>query len=334
MVARKVVLFVGLLIAASTLSEAQEIAPVSRGPLGGEGTWEIISSLHRSEGFSQYMSLSKYLNSFTSYQFSNPFPPGQDPLSRLEFPIDQWFIGWAAAYEAVWWSLDLGAWVNVSRDSPHTMQDSDWDDETRPYQKTIFSESACRLDRGWLIDVRLALGNYGQGLFKVRPVGGYRRQYFHFTTYDGYQGEISGRGTDLPGDGIEFEQIFSQYYCGGCVELSIPIRAVFEEAPRIPIRLQLDYALVTAVNEDLHLLRQGERITTENTKGHCWHIALSSGVRVRNFLKAHIEADFKRIITHGDHRLTNPLFGIDFSLYGSRVWSDQASLAVVAELSF
>lgn len=334
MVLFRVALFVGLFIGVSTLSEAQGFLDSSRGAVVAGGAWSATSPLQRVPGFFQSLNLTKYLNSFTSYQFPNPLPPGQDPLSRLEFPIDQWFLGWSGGYEAVSWSLDCQALLNISRDSPRKMQDSDWDDEVRPSQKTIFSESGCRLDSGWVVDVQLTLGRYGSGLFKVRPVVGYRRQYFHFTTYDGYQKDANGQVMDLPGDGIEFEQIFSYSYAGGCMELRVPLGFMVEEAPPIPVRLQIDYAAVKAVNEDLHLLRQGDRVTTENTRGHCWHVALSSGVRVRNVLKAQIEADFKRIITHGSHRLTNPLFGIDFSFDGSRVWSDQVSVSILGEIAF
>jgi hypothetical protein len=100
------------------------------------------------------------------------------------------------------------------------------------------------------------------------------------------------------------------------------------------VDLQFDYALVTAKNEDLHLLRSGDRVTEENTRGHCWHLALGVKTLVRNTLTARIEADFKRLLTNGSHRLTNPLFDLDFSFNGSQVWSDQASISAVGELSF
>ncbi len=61
--------------------------------------------------------MKKFFNSYTSYQFPNPFPPYQDPLSRLEFPLDQWFAGIKSEYSGGWWALMGEAWTNVSRQS-------------------------------------------------------------------------------------------------------------------------------------------------------------------------------------------------------------------------
>jgi hypothetical protein len=98
--------------------------------------------------------------------------------------------------------------------------------------------------------------------------------------------------------------------------------------------LQLDYGLVTAANEDLHLLRTGDRVTKENTRGHCWHVSANAGFILRDSIKTRIEADFKRLLTNGSHRLINHPFEIDFSFDGAHVWSDQASISAVGEFSF
>ena len=72
------------------------------------------------------MGVRKLINSFTSYQFPNPYPPNQDPLSRLEFPLDQWFVGMRGLYSRKWAALLAEAWTNVSQESALQMQDSDW----------------------------------------------------------------------------------------------------------------------------------------------------------------------------------------------------------------
>ena len=284
--------------------------------------------------YRQSICLRKYINSFTSYQFPNPFPPGQDPLSRLEFPIDQWFVGLLVEHRAAWWALGAQASANLSRNSASRMQDSDWDDETDVSQKTIFSESRCRLNRGRLFDAYLVIGPPQRTLFSVRPLIGYRYQYFFFTTHDGYQAEISGGASDLPGDGIDFEQIFSHLYFGAVSVGDINLNGILPHLPSVRVSCQIDYAAVRALNEDLHLMRAGERITTENTRGHCWHGALGIGIRVRDTINFWVAGDFKRIKTNGSHQLTNRLLGVDFSFDGSNVWSDQASLSAGAEFAF
>jgi hypothetical protein len=275
----------------------------------------------------------KFFNSFTSYEFPNPFAAEQDPLSRLEFPIDQWFFGLKQEYAARSWSCFCEGWINIGRESGLKMQDSDWDDELNPSQKTIFSESDCRLNRGLMFEAGVTIPTpFGLGR-ALKPIIGWRYQHFFFTTHDGYQVVLSDGAMDLPGDGIEFKQTFNQVYFGANFAAGLDLAALTGGSfPRVDLALQCDYALVSAKNEDHHLLREGTRITTENTRGHCWHVSASLGLLRGNSFNARIEADFKRIVTHGDHRLTN--YGLDFSFEGSRVWSDQTSLTCLGEYIF
>jgi hypothetical protein len=282
---------------------------------------------------SHELGVKKFINSFTSYQFPNPFPPEQDPLSRLEFPIDQWFLGLKSQYSGSWWSVIGQGWINISRDSGLKMQDSDWDDEDNPSQKTIFSESQCRLNRGIILDLATALGNPVPRFLNLRPLVGFRYQYFSFTTHDGYQTTLSGLSTDLPGDGIDFQQFYYHIYFGGgfftFFNLGIPRGPLI----RARLDLQLDYALVRGRNEDLHLLREGRRVTEQITNGHCWHLFAGLSFVSTNRVNTRIEVDLKRVLTHGGHLLTNSLFDVNFSFDGSRVWSDQLSISGVFELA-
>lgn len=285
-------------------------------------------------GLNYSLGIQKFVNSFTSYQFPNPFPPGQDPLSRLEFPLDQWFLGFFSGFSAQSWILSGQLWINLNRESRKLMQDSDWDDESQPFQKTIFSESHCRLNRGVLADVGLSLGTpFGQ-YSGIRPVLGGRYQYFSFTTYDGAQWELGGMTVDLPGEGIDFRQTFYHLYAGASYSRAFWLPALATALPPLALGVQVDYALVRAKNEDLHLLRSGYRVTEENTRGHCWHVAAWLDLFVRDSFTAKVVGDFKRVITDGSHRLTNSVFGLDFSFDGSRVWSDQGTISAIGEYTF
>ncbi|MBM3301034.1 MAG: omptin family outer membrane protease [Deltaproteobacteria bacterium] len=287
-----------------------------------------------SYGSSFSLGIKKFVNSFTSYQFPNPFPPEQDPLSRLEFPIDQWFVGVSSGYATRYCSFRSQFWTNVNREGRLKMQDSDWDDESRPFQKTIFSESNCRLNRGLLADIGASAATPLSGTVNMEPVFGFRYQYFFFTTHDGFQDVLGGSTVDLTGDGIDFRQTFYHWYLGARYGTGFsPASALGLRWPAT-VEVQLDYGLVNAKNEDLHLLRAGERVTEERTRGHCWHVSINLDISVSDSFRAGIEADFKRLMTGGSHRLTNPLFSIDFSFSGSKVWSDQASISAVGLLIF
>lgn len=313
-------IFPPLVISQNAFNFAQSLSPL-------DSTINIFPRHQQSLG------VKKFINSFTSYQFPNPFPPSQDPLSRLEFPIDQWFIGASSQYMASSWSLLCQGWLNLSRESALKMQDSDWDDESMPKQKTIFSESGCRLNRGLILDACLIFSNIFDN-FPVMPVIGARYQNFFFTTHDGYQVVFGGEPIPLPGDGIEFKQVFYHYYFGASFSNELNLFNIMGFLPRLAFLLQVDYGLVRARNEDLHLLREGERITIENTKGHCWHIAGTVTLFRLGSFNMKCEADFKRIVTDGSHQLSNSFFPLDFSFDGSRVWSDQMSLSAIGELIF
>jgi hypothetical protein len=281
----------------------------------------------------------KFMSSFTSYQFPNPFADHTHPLSRLEFPVDQWFAGLRSGYRARGWSVDSQAWINANRESRAMMQDSDWDDDNMPAQKTIFSESKCRLNKGIIFDIAARLSiplEVLTSIGDIAGVAGWRYEYFYFTTHDGEQKVFDGISDPLPlvGDGIDFTQNFYHVYFG------VNGRGTFDPSrfssmlPQMSLEIQVDYAFVNAKNEDLHLLREGNRITTENTRGHCWHGFVSAQFLTLWDMRTVVQFDFQRSLTHGDHRLTNSLFNLDFSFDGSRVWSDLASISVTGEFKF
>ncbi len=292
----------------------------------------VLVHYNREASFS--MGLKKFINSFTSYQFPNPFQARQDPLSRLEFPLDQWFVGVATRYALPWFALSANVWININKQSAQRMQDSDWDDDFDSQQKTIFSESKCKLNRGTLLDIGAVLTPSFINPYPIKPVLGYRFQRFAFTTHDGTQWGLGYLPADLPGDGIDFTQSFQHGYLGLNMRMPFNLRSFYQTAPLVILEMQADYAFVNGFNEDVHLLRGGDRVTTQRTSGHCWHFAAVTQLFKNESLTARLEADFKRIITHGSHRLENPSYSLDMSFDGARVWSDQFSLAAVGVVRF
>jgi outer membrane protease len=214
------------------------------------------------------------------------------------------------------------------------MQDSDWDDESNPGQKTIFSESKCRLNRGLLLELQLSFTIPGRRLDNFRPVAGYRYDYFFFTTHDGFQVSLTDGNADLPGDGIEFKQRFHHYYLGGVFNKRVHLQSLTSLMSGLDVECQVDYGIVNARNEDLHLLRSGERITVERTNGHCWHVRVRAALYSSANGLLGVEAAFKRMLTNGSHELTNRILNLDFSFGGSQVWSDQAYISAYAAIKF
>ncbi len=279
-----------------------------------------------------------FFNSHTSYEFGNPFPPNQAPLSRLEFPLDSWWVGGEARRRFSRFSLGLEVLRNVTIETGGAMKDSDWDDENNPNVLTIYSESGCRLEPSYNVRGDMDFNIADQiGLpdwMELRPLAGIRWQRFTLVTHDGLQTYPTGSAEPipLPGDGIHFEQTYWQYLVGMRSACDL---GDFSILPQLKLLFQIDWAYVQGYNEDHHLLRAGNRITTETTRGDAWHSSVGLKWRIARNLDAGIEADYLNIQTTGSHRLTNDMFGLDMNVdNGVRAWSEQRSLSFTLEYSF
>ncbi len=280
-----------------------------------------------------------FFSSSTSYEFGNPYPPYQIPLSRLEFPLNSWWIGASARRNFSRFSVGLEAMRNLTGKMDGKFLDSDWEDEEHPSIRSIYSESSCRMEPSYLVraNADLKLGDW-LGLpvwFDARPVAGFSWQRFSLVTYDGTQYSHSPDGViidNLPGDGINFEQTYWLVFAGlkTTFDLGKPLRL-----SKLRLSLQADWAYVKAQNEDYHLLRAGKRLTYDHTTGDAWHGAASVEIGLTQNLSATIGLDYLRITTTGTHRMVNEPFGIDFSFdHGVSVWSQQTSFTAGLTYSF
>lgn len=274
------------------------------------------------------------LRSHSSYEFGNPYEPYQAPLSRLEFPLDSWWGGVAARREFNRFSIGVEVFRNLSRETEGVMADSDWTEDSQPQLLTIYSESNCRLEPSYMVnaDAELKVSDW-LGLpdwLDLRPVAGVRWQRLTFVSHDGTQYERNRFGgwdsIDLPGDSIRFEQKYWQPFLGlrAALRLGNPLGA----GP-LRLRFQLDRAWVQAKNEDHHLLREGYRLTQENTSGEAWHAAVGLELPLTPRIAATAAFDYLRIRTEGTHRWFNSTFGTDMTWErGVKVWSEQKGITL------
>jgi hypothetical protein len=279
----------------------------------------------------------RLFNSHTSYEFGNPFPPNQAPLSRLEFPLDSWWYGGELRANLRRFSLGVEALANFTGDTEGTMKDSDWDDDPMPSLRTIYSESNCSIRPSYMIAVDMSLEvSDWVGLpewFSLRPVTGFRWQYFNVVTHDGVQYDISQPDpTPLPGDGISFKQEYWQYFVG----LRSNIDAGrFVNITGLDFFLQFDWAYVEGGNVDHHLLREGNRYTYENTYGEAWHVSAGFKKSLYKSLFLGVEAEYLLIKTTGTHQLVNNVYDVYYSWSNEvNVWSEQMSASLSLEYRF
>jgi hypothetical protein len=298
---------------------------------------EEVETVPRTHNLSFGVKTKRLFNSHTSYEFGNPFPPYQEPLSRLEFPLDSWWFGGELKANFRRFSLGVEVLTNVTGDAEGRMKDSDWDDDEIPSLKTIYSESYCNIRSSYMItaDMSLEVSDL-VGLpewLSLRPVMGFRWHDLYFVTHDGIQYEISQpEPCPLPGDGISFTQRYWQYLVGLRSEMDV---GSLVDVTDLKFFLQFDWAYVEGDNEDHHLLRPGNRFTYEDTRGDAWHVSAGIKKSLYKSLFLGVEADYLRIKTSGNHRLVNDVFDLYYSMSkGVTVWSEQMSVSLSLEYRF
>lgn len=275
--------------------------------------------------------------SHTSYEFGNPEPPFQAPLSRLEFPMNAWWAGGSVRRSFPRFSIGGEALRNASTESMGFFKDSDWTDEAQPGVRTIYSESRCRLAPSYMVrgDVDVKVSDWIQmpGWLDLRPVSGVRWQRLEFVAHDGIQVERDWPfPIPLPGDSIRFEQQYLQYFVGA---RAVGALGGLLKHPRLRVSGEFDWAHVRGDNRDHHLLREGTRLTFEKSSGNGWHGALGVSAELMKNLEVVVDGDFLAIRTTGSHRWFVREAGIDESwTNGVKVWSRQASLSIAARYAF
>jgi len=292
-----------------------------------------------SKNWSIDLRVKNFFNSHTSYEFGNPYPPGQSPLSRLEFPLNTWWAGLEVRRSFSRFSIGLEALRNLSVETDGVFKDSDWTDDEHPNVRTIYSESKCRMDPSYSLraDLDMKVSDWLRlpDGFDLRPVLGIRWQRLAFVSHDGTQYSSENNTytvLNLPGDGIRFEQTYWQYFIGlrGIHDLSKALKL-----SRVTLHWQVDWAYVEGNNQDHHLLRAGKRITEESTSGDAWHAGVGFKIGLTKSINAGVDLDYLRIKTTGSHRLVNSKDSIDFSFNnGVTVWSEQMSIMLRLEYIF
>ncbi|GAB7080618.1 omptin family outer membrane protease [Megalodesulfovibrio paquesii] len=279
-------------------------------------------------------------DSWTSYEFGNPWAPYQSPLSRLEFPMDSIWTGLAVRGELGRVSLGMEFLTTLADQESGLMRDSDWDDDSIPGRLATFSSSACRMRPSYQfsadIDLQIAdLVGLPEGV-QLRPVAGFRWQQVSFTTHDGVQNTFDPTGVadsfdPLFGDTIDFDQTWRQFFVGvrlGYEWTDLPV------LHRLAVHAQGDWSHVQGNNLDHHLLRE-DRVTRERTWGYAWHGLLGVSLGLSEQLDLDLEAEYLRIETTGSHEMIIRSMDtyINWS-HGVRAWSEQRTVSAALEYRF
>ncbi|OIO01442.1 MAG: hypothetical protein AUJ49_07870 [Desulfovibrionaceae bacterium CG1_02_65_16] len=282
-------------------------------------------------GWSIRLKTKTFYNSRTSYEFGNPDPPGQKPLSRLQFPMDSVWTGFEARKDMGRYSLGAEFLTSVGSQRAGTTQDSDWADAA-PHPLEYYSETRTSLRPSFQInadaDVQVADALGLPQDFELRPVVGMRWQRLSFKLMDGVQYYYPAGGgptQSFPFGGytVAFVQDWWLPFAG------LKAGYTWRNAPlvrRLKLSAQFDAGPAFGRNEDRHRLR-GDRNTTEHTTGWAWRASAGANVDLSDRLDLGVEVEHTRIETTGTHEWKERNNSLEWS-HGVRAWSEQSALTL------
>jgi len=291
------------------------------------------------KGWTVELKTKSMFSSHTSYEFKNPFPPGQ-LLSRLQFPMKSVWAGAEVRKELGRFSTGVEYLSSVQNQESGRFNDTDWDDDTSPKRMTNYGNTGCTLRDSFQatadVDMQIADMVGLPPAFAVRPVLGFRMQRLRFMAHDGLQYDYNTPGAapvlqSLPGNTIAFEQYWYMPFIG------LRLGYEWDNPPllrRVKLSAQGDWSYTTGHNRDEHLLR-GDRVTYERTVGNAWHAAAGVVFGLTEHFHVGLDADYLRIETRGTHHLDDSTNAFTFTWSdGVRAWSEQSSVMVKLGYTF
>ena len=291
--------------------------------------------------------LQDFLMSHTSYQFGNDGTPFQKPLSRLQFPINTWWLESELRRTCPRWSIGLRAGMSVAKNTDGRFRDSDWENPGNTSMLTTYSESASRLENSYIfrgdVDVNIADWLGLPPSFEIRPLFAFEFQRLSLMAHDGVQWAVGNyddpeaAGLDgatsamaLPGDSIHFRQDYYMYQIG--------LRGVydgFKVSKYITIKAtgEADWGPVIGYNEDNHLLRG--LMGYMKTSGNSFYFSTGLDMVFAKTITAGVSMNYLCIRTYGALHQVFRSKGLDlWGDYGVKAWSDQTSLTAHVSYAF
>lgn len=290
--------------------------------------------------------LQDFLKSHTSYQFGNDSAPFQKPLSKLQFPLNTWWLESELRRTCPRWSIGLRAGLSVAGNTEGRFKDSDWLNTGNISMLTTYSESACREENSYLLraDADVNISDWLRlppGL-EIRPLFAFEFQRFNLMAHDGVQWEVGDypygeagnldgytSAQALAGNSIHFRQDYYMYQIG--------LRGAydgFKIGKYITVKAhgEADWGPVIGYNEDNHLLRN--LFGYIRSTGNSFYFSTGLDMVFAKTITAGVSMDYLCIRAFGvlhDRDLGHG--GVEqWNDYGVKVWSDQTSL--IAHVSY
>ncbi|MCX5678941.1 MAG: omptin family outer membrane protease [Candidatus Omnitrophica bacterium] len=277
----------------------------------------------------------RYIASNTSYEFGDPGGAFTKPLSRLEFPINTWWLNFDLRRTCPRWSVGAKAGFSMNRNSNGWMEDSDWATSGSDNILTNYSRSYCDIRKAFLfrgdVDVNISDWLRLPSSLEIRPLFAFQFQRFNPVAHNGVQWNYDdGSAMSLDGNAISFRQDWYTYMIGMRGAYSLDLNKHIA----IKLKTEADWGPALGHNEDHHILR-GDRWTYENTSGNALYFLAGVDMTISKTITIGAGIDYLWIQTFGTHRWRDPSLPVDQSWSdGVKAWSDQLGLTMHASYAF
>lgn len=297
--------------------------PAQKNKLSIPKNWEFNAEIKR------------YLTSHTSYEFGSPEAPFTKPLSRLEFPVNTWWLNLDLRRTSPRWSVGGRAGLSLNRNSNQWMEDSDWGPSGSVNALTNYSRNYCDIRNAFLfrgdVDVNISDWLRLPSAWEIRPLFAFQFQRFKAVAHDGVQWNYDKDTSEpLDGDAISFRQDWYTYMIG----LRGSYSKNLNKNVTIKLRGEADWGPAVGYNEDHHLLR-GNRFTYEKTSGQALYFSTGLDMTVSKTITMGVGIDYLQIRTSGIHRWWDTAEAADQCWSdGVKAWSDQFGLSTHISYAF
>lgn len=298
----------------------------------GDGSTDKATKLDIPKNWEFNMETERYVGSYTSYEFGTI---DTKPLSRLEFPVNTWWLNFDVRRTCPRWSIGARTGFSLNRNSNNWMLDSDWHNEGSEHVLDTYSKSYCDVREGLLfrgdVDVNISDWLRLPPSMEIRPLFAFQFQRFNLMAHDGVQWNYEPNTSQkLQGDSISFRQDWWLYLIGlrGSYNFNI------NKNMTVKLKGEADWGPALGYNEDHHILR-GDRWTYENTLGNALYLLTGLDMTISKTITIGVGINYLWIRTSGAHRWWDPADNADYSWTdGVHVWSDQLGLTAHASYAF
>jgi outer membrane protease len=297
-------------------------------------TTEQKSKLDIPKNWEFNLGLERFIISNTSYEIGEPGGDFTKPLSRLEFPVNTWWLNFDLRRTCPRWSVGSRAAFSLNRNSNGWMKDSDWGTNGSYNYLTNYSRNYCDVNGAMLfrgdVDVNISDWLRLPPSLELRPLFMFQYQHFSLISHDGVQWNYNpGTSQALDGNCINFRQDWYLYMIG----LRGSYKFDMNKNLTIKVKGEADWGPALGYNADHHEQRSGNLWGYIDSSGNALYFLTGVDMVISKTITMGVGLDYLVIRTSGTIHDVNEPEGRDL-WWSDGVKSSSDQLGLTAHIAY